>query len=787
MKLGQEILKIEQAGHERALSGLEESMSDAALASQDWATEPVTGDPDIPDVDNIAYVIHNLDAGNVIDDTEKFIINEIGVYQEYSSNNYDKKPVYMSLFTAPFMTSSISDFKFLGCSLNKQTPKSSGDKLVFQFTNLRVAPICKLLIFFVETPDEAKNIPEINEDFKGIKMAVKPYWASDISTMTNGNSLFYKIDGTVVERFPYSFKNGEPQIIRYPFYIWGQQTIERLEEHKFSYKHVSFDEHNQIKEGFERSIDAQSNAIRTENKLNDSISSINGSIDNVRLGLGIVNGNIADLNGQISTLTEELRYVNEDISDINTNISTHKNAEASTSTLGHVRLANNIDDTTVNVVATAAQVKTYVSDVQTGLNDHKSVSATTTDKGHVILADSLDSTTANAVATAAQVKAHRDTTAGTSVTGHVYIANDLNDERAGAVPTANQVKTYVSDVQTDLNNHKSLNATTTDIGHVRLASSLDDTTANVVATATQVKTHRNTMATASVAGHVKLGTGRGVPNDAGMVGTCSNGALAVRKASTDPTSGVGCVRIASSIKDTDTVSVPNAALVNASINAGADVAINGSDLRLLPADVTPNDGEYQAFYIPYNLLPSWQIECITIPSLLNVQTTPLYMAAYAVSPSDAMSLLSVSSNTQTWGANSERTWYFETPLSVPSGYGLRVFFIDNVANAANTSCTAISDHIKSHYIPSGSCAVRYSGVWYGGRTVDIVLSTKGHADILSTSTTAGHVYLAESENDARANAVPTIAQFKALLDRVAALETAPASVTLVTAPETTTT
>ena len=304
---------------------------------------------------------------------------------------------------------------------------------------------------------------------------------------------------------------------------------------------------------------------------------------------------------------------------------------------------------------------------------------------------------------------------------------------------------------------------------------------------TNLNTHKSAAATASAYGHVKLGTGLGVPNDAGMVGTCSNGGLAVRKASTDPTSGVGCVRIASSIKDTDTVSVPNAALVNASINAGADVAINGSDLRLLPADVTPNDGEYQAFYIPYNLLPSWQIECITIPSLLNVQTTPLYMAAYAVSPSDAMSLLSVSSNTQTWGANSERTWYFETPLSVPSGYGLRVFFIDNVANAANTSCTAISDHIKSHYIPSGSCAVRYSGVWYGGRTVDIVLSTKGHADILSTSTTAGHVYLAESENDARANAVPTIAQFKALLDRVAALETAPASVTLVTAPETTTT
>ena len=45
-----------------------------------------------------------------------------------------------------------------------------------------------------------------------------------------------------------------------------------------------------------------------------------------------------------------------------------------------------------------------------------------------------------------------------------------------------------------------------------------------------------------------------------------------------------------------------------------------------------------------------------------------------------------------------------------------------------------------------------------------------HKNTAATSTDQGHVYLATSETDSRANAVPTIAQFKALMDRVAALE-----------------
>ena len=47
-----------------------------------------------------------------------------------------------------------------------------------------------------------------------------------------------------------------------------------------------------------------------------------------------------------------------------------------------------------------------------------------------------------------------------------------------------------------------------------------------------------------------------------------------------------------------------------------------------------------------------------------------------------------------------------------------------------------------------------------------------HINTSATSTDQGHVYLATSETDSRANAVPTIAQFKALMDRVAALENA---------------
>lgn len=74
-------------------------------------------------------------------------------------------------------------------------------------------------------------------------------------------------------------------------------------------------------------------------------------------------------------------------------------------------------------------------------------------------------------------------------------------------------------------------------------------------------------ATTSVVGCVKLGTGTQVADTDGMVGSTANGALAVRRASTNTTTGVGCVRLAASLEDTGDVAVPTASLVNAAIAA----------------------------------------------------------------------------------------------------------------------------------------------------------------------------------------------------------------------------
>ena len=74
-------------------------------------------------------------------------------------------------------------------------------------------------------------------------------------------------------------------------------------------------------------------------------------------------------------------------------------------------------------------------------------------------------------------------------------------------------------------------------------------------------------ASTSVVGCVKLGTGTQVADTDGMVGSTASGALAVRRASTNTTTGVGCVRLAASLEDTGDVAVPTASLVNAAIAA----------------------------------------------------------------------------------------------------------------------------------------------------------------------------------------------------------------------------
>lgn len=275
-------------------------------------------------------------------------------------------------------------------------------------------------------------------------------------------------------------------------------------------------------------------------------------------------------------------------------------------------------------------------------------------------------------------------------------------------------------------------------------------------------THINTSATSSRLGHVKLGTGLQVASDAGMVGVCSNGGLAVRKASTDSVTGVGCVRLASTIDDKSDVSVPTALQVSA--------AISGVELGIMP-DQSPSQGEWQALTLPFSVLRNLPITGITIPTFVTAQTTPLYLAAYSYGSGE--SKIGVSTNSCTWSAGGSATWEFNTPISISKTASLRLYLIADPADASSTSCLCIPGHVKSYYVPNGSCSIRYSGLWYGNRTPQLnIVSNAGHSSLAATSTDQGHVYLATNETDSRVNAVPTIAQFKALMDRVAALENA---------------
>lgn len=263
---------------------------------------------------------------------------------------------------------------------------------------------------------------------------------------------------------------------------------------------------------------------------------------------------------------------------------------------GGVLLAESLDDTRTqydNIVPTIAQVKTALAARDQAIADanasiatkanasdlttHADKPATADTLGHVKLASSIIATDEDgSVPTLGQVRA--------ALGAHTQAITDANDEIA--------TKANASDLAT----HTNKSATVNDLGHVKLGESnvavsayagkvcVDEngrmsvrvasrSVPGVVKLASDTKisaganvqlNSNNQMlvpaATTSAYGSVKIGTSDEVPSDGGMVGLC-NGALGVRKASTDATKGVGCVRLATSLDDTGDVSVPTAALI----------------------------------------------------------------------------------------------------------------------------------------------------------------------------------------------------------------------------------
>ncbi|MGN0810125.1 MAG: hypothetical protein ACI4PY_01345 [Akkermansia muciniphila] len=368
---------------------------------------------------------------------------------------------------------------------------------------------------------------------------------------------------------------------------------------------------------------------------------------------------------------------------------------------------------------------------------------------------------AAASATAAADSASAAAGSATAAAGSATAAQDAQTAAESARDTCVQ---SVAAIDSTVATHAASAATYDTLGHVKLGESVTAASAH----AAKVTVDENgrlsvRKATTSVVGCVKLGTGVEVASDAGMVGTCSNGGLGVRKASSNSTSGVGCVRLATSITDAGDVAVTTAALVQS--------ALHGSELDIMP-DQSPSEGEWNGLLLPAEVLPGWPIRKITIPAFATAQTTPLYLAAYR-SNGTTETRLGVSTAACTWEAGGSATWEFAGDIIIPAGYQLRLYLITEPANAGSTSCTVISGHVKSYYVPTGSCSVRYSGAWYGTRTPQLtLLSSAGHSSTAASTDTLGHVHLATGEDDTRATAVVTAAQFAALVARVAALENA---------------
>lgn len=183
-------------------------------------------------------------------------------------------------------------------------------------------------------------------------------------------------------------------------------------------------------------------------------------------------------------------------------------------------------------------------------------------------------------AAAATSAADRAVQQATAATGAATAAAGAADDAAAAQTAAETAKTAAEtardaaqtarDVAVQAaavyDTHVATMATYDAPGHVKLG----ETSTAASAYAAHVTADENgrlavRRATTSVVGCIKLGTGVQVTDDAGMVGATASGAIAVRKASANTTTGVGCVRLAASLEDTGDVAVPTAAMVNTAL------------------------------------------------------------------------------------------------------------------------------------------------------------------------------------------------------------------------------
>lgn len=171
-------------------------------------------------------------------------------------------------------------------------------------------------------------------------------------------------------------------------------------------------------------------------------------------------------------------------------------------------------------------------------------------------------------AAAATASADRAVQQATAAQSAATLAGTAADDASAAKTAAQSARDAAVQAAAVYDTHVATMATYDTPGHIKLGES----TTAASGYAAHVTVDENgrlavRRASTSVVGCVKLGTSTQVTDDAGMVGATANGSIAVRKATTNTTTGVGCVRLAASLEDTGDVAVPTASLVNAAIAA----------------------------------------------------------------------------------------------------------------------------------------------------------------------------------------------------------------------------
>lgn len=136
---------------------------------------------------------------------------------------------------------------------------------------------------------------------------------------------------------------------------------------------------------------------------------------------------------------------------------------------------------------------------------------------------------------------------------------------------------------------------------------------------------------------------------------------------------------------------------------------------------------YSSTRVPHNVV----INEIEFPVLSSV-TTPTYLAAWTIDPSNVKTYVGMSDEAITWESGNSAIWTFiNNPITILDGHKLELYIVTTPPAEGEIEGTAPGYYLKV-YCATGSGTTRYNGKWTANRDVRTYFRRIGHLNDIQT-------------------------------------------------------